>query len=141
MPQSLFLNIVSFLIQSPSFFSYPCWHFISIRVETSSSIFLNQLLMDLGGLLTAAAPIKNSSVCQSLIFPYRSLFILFLSILQTSVNLKNIFKSQFTTLKSDSFHLLLFLLYSRTQLYFDESFPALLSSNIISKMKKNVHSV
>ena len=89
--------------------------------------------MDLGGLLTAAAPIKNSSVGQSLIFPYRSLFILFLSILQTSVNFKNIFKSQFTILKSDSFPLLLFLLYSRTQLYFDESFPDLLSSNTISK--------
>ena len=118
MSQSLFLNIVSLLIQSPSFFSYPCWHFISIRVETSSSIFLNQLLMDLGGLLTAAAPIKNSSACQSLIFPYRSLFILFLSVLQASVNFKNIFKSQFTVLKSDSFPLLLlFLLYSRTQGY------------------------
>ena len=64
--------------------------------------------MDLGGLLTAAAPIKNSSVCQSLIFPYRSLFILFLSILQTSVNFRNIFKSQFTSLKSNSFPLLLF---------------------------------
>lgn len=93
--------------------------------------------MDLGGLLTAAAPIKNSSVGQSLIFPYRSLFILFLSILQTSVNFKNIFKSQFTILKSDSFPLLLlFLLYSRTQLYFDESFPDLLSSNIISKWRR-----
>lgn len=118
MSQSLFLNIVSLLIQSPSFFSYPCWHFISIRVETSSSIFLNQLLMDLGGLLTAAAPIRSSGVCQSLIFPYRSLFILFLSILETSVTFKNIIKSQFTILENDSFLLLLlFSLYSRTQCY------------------------
>ena len=117
MSQSLFLNIVSLLIQSPSFVSYPCWHFISIRVETSSSIFYNQLLMDLGGLLTAAAPIKNSSVCQSLIFPYRSLFILFLSILQTSVNFRNIFKSQFTSLKSNSFPLLLLFCYIQGHSY------------------------
>lgn len=73
--------------------------------------------MDLGGLLTAAAPIKNSSVCQSLIFPYRSLFILFLSILQTSVNFRNIFKSQFTSLKSNSFPLLLLFCYIQGHSY------------------------